>query len=1200
MTIRRPPLPHVTSPKLGNVRFAQRAVGSANPPVGVEDGALVLRPSSSVDEARFERARVLLSSALYAGEAPSSTPTGRRGSALEKLGPVPIEKSEPVGTNAYYNTNDFQANYNAISSGRAAPDPSKLTFDDAGVSRLMQTFFSHQLSAGYLGNTQTVSPDAVAMFRNFVRAAELGTRVNVESAVWQKTWPVDVATASLLRRAAKAFRVDETAIAYAGATLADYQVPLSGRSRRQNAASERLEQVPIEPAREVGKAIFTSTTDFDANWSTISSDRPAADPSRVTFNDATVGQLISNYFGNSLEPYHLGNATTVQPDAVKLFRNFVRARELGSQVVVSPSIWSSKTWPVNPETASLLRRAARAFGVAETSISYDGSTLADYKAPPRTRGGGSTRPERLEQVPIEPAGPVGTATYTSTNDVAANWGTISNDQPAADPTRLTFNDATVQRAITEYFGTTLSSDRVGRKRDVLPDAVEFLRNFVRAAELGTPITISSDFWSSKTWPVDPKTAALLRRAAQAFGVAETSIPYAGSTLAEFRVPASRRGTASFGTSSLDIEQSLLNLYPSLGVAKLLGENDALAGGVAAFVDSLELPEEILPFVENAIGQGLSGTASSSGGDTTPRSVQEIPWVERSRGNADGEYQGFAVATGPIATTSSMDGYTYSQAHNNDPVSFFRTAATDENILNHQVQGYTGWDLNGWQTYLRSGGATPADVVNFTARRLETYSSAASWMPQTKSTLLNGTASHIFLTDECVPALLRLAKVCEVDLNAVRLANGKTLRERATELKLFSKKETKSELLPSSPLSSEMGGTTAERLDGLTAFTGRGEDALSFGELVAHLTDLSSKGELVRFEWPSLDDSQREQLLDAVTADQHPGAAAVLAGLLVPSMPADAQEALRERLDGFWQYSWGGDAGTWVENAARLSRLDDPARTWVVEGLDETPPDFALLPLRLDLAERKTLTLPRVQELFGEWQFQDPAGALRTIVEFANLGDDRRVNAVRKFLEQGLDEGTLNVADVHHAMSEGRGRLFIEDAMAKVHGAMAQVQSADVVTRDAAVAALIDGVEAVSRLVPPDEVVSLALRHLYEADLEHIAPLSEVESRLGTVKPEPFVDPTPIVERVGASRSTANFEGLAVQNPRLAHEVELIKTRLLLGLDESAALELPARAEQAASALFDRHPKLDDPTRETILAHLKSWVVDQQLQFDPAT
>lgn len=659
-----------------------------------------------------------------------------------------------------------------------------------------------------------------------------------------------------------------------------------------------------------------------------------------------------------------------------------------------------------------------------------------------------------------------------------------------------------------------------------------------------------------------------------------------SQVADKKPKRARAGDSSRTPSALDIERSLTNLYPSLGVARLLGQHEALQGGVADFLKSLDVPEAILSHVKRAVLEF---------------EVDGSPSIRRASPEGDGEYQGFRVATGPLVESASISGIEYRSTFYKDETRsiFFRTAATDENLMLPEVQAFGGWNLVSWH----HGGTTPSDIINFTARRLEIYPNGASHI-EARSALLDRkvrTGGRMFFSDECVPALLRLAKACSADLDAIVLDDGKTLRQRATELKLFAPgNEEDLAGRETSALSSTFRATTDERLDALAAWLGEDDEVSALGNLVAHAKELSARGELGRFDWSALSVDQRDALVDVLTSVDQLDGVPVLAGILVTSWPKAARDALRDQIESEWNLDVTEDADTWVDRAKRFSALSDDARTRVLEGLEESSPDFPLFPLRLELAERKTLKLPYLEALFAEYEEHDAAGTLRLFAEAAGTGDERSVNAVRRFFVQGLEDGTLEQADVQHALSDGRwGRLFTDRSLKEVDAAVEEVRKADVVTREAAVATLVEKLQGVSPVFSKGPVVSSALHSLYEDDLKHIAPLSEAASRVGTTRAEPFTDLIPFTERVASGQLDTNIEGLAMQNPRLAHEVEVLKMRLVVTLDESTAADLPVRVEQAAYQLLERWPNLDEATQNLIASHLQSWAVDRQLQFAAA-
>lgn len=179
------------------------------------------RESSAVQRPGFEAGNVWGDALRLAQALPS-----KRAEQLE------AEESTPVGTDAFDGNEWFYPIWDGIEAGATTPTP--WAFSDRATVTFIEQMFDNTIEGKTLGRpSQTVTPDGVNLLRHFVRAKELGEDITIRSphdALWRRQWPVDDATASLLVRAAKAFGVDPSEIAFNGATLAEHlpSMELSG------------------------------------------------------------------------------------------------------------------------------------------------------------------------------------------------------------------------------------------------------------------------------------------------------------------------------------------------------------------------------------------------------------------------------------------------------------------------------------------------------------------------------------------------------------------------------------------------------------------------------------------------------------------------------------------------------------------------------------------------------------------------------------------------------------------------------------------------------------------------------------------------------------------------------------------------------------------------------------------------------------
>ncbi len=204
---------------------------------------------------------------------------------------------------------------------------------------------------------------------------------------------------------------------------------------------------------------------------------------------------------------------------------------------------------------------------------------------------------------------------------------------------------------------------------------------------------------------------------------------------------------------------------------------------------------------------------------------------------------------------------------------------------------------------------------------------------------------------------------------------------------------------------------------------------------------------------------------------------------------------------------------------------------------------------------------------------------------AVAGDGERTQARPVTRAHVVAEGPPKLDD---ALADERGARLAPEAQAEVQRAVEAVCGADVITRDAALDGVKTAVLAHSALVSPRELVRSALTALYEKDLEQVAPLGEVEGAVGKVKGEVFVDPRPVIERLGTAAASLELFDLARREPKLARQLEHLKSRVelqQLGADPDT---LAAAAVEAGQRLLDAQAGLDPALQQAFLEHLATW------------
>jgi hypothetical protein len=1119
--------------------FGSRQVSSSESVIELKGRVLAAKPAQSErPENRVERARVLLASLRTAGFEPQTT-KARSAHATRA-----VEPATPVGSATFVDNSSMQANWGDIASFRAVANPEALAFDDATVKNMVSTFFSSTLSVDRLGRVSpsTLVPDWATMLRNFVRAAELGLRVTVNDQVWLLPWPNTPEAAALLRRAAKAFDVSEDSIRFAKGTLAQPNL-LAGQPEIVDG---------VEVSAPVGTDSFSGN--IQTNWNAFRSQQPVPDPNQLCFNDATVAQAVTWAASNQLYPgYLLGPDPRVAPDALWIFRNFIRTAELGTYVSVTPEVWQID-WPTTPEMAALLRRAARAFKVDPANIRFGEQTLATYD-PQKARFRGPAE--------AEPSAPVGNGTFDGYSQ--SHHQSIAANREVSEPL-VALQDGSATRLVTEFFRNTLHGAYLGAGSLLAPQGLTQFRNFIRAAELGTKVTVMPDVWT-KDWPATEEVARLLLRAAAAFKVDETTIMLGGRPLSEVRRGPRPEAFATTTTkTAIDLPGSLRSMYPSLQVGRWLGQHDLLASGVADFVRRLGLPEDVVPLAFEAVGVTDIAPGQGSPGTAPTRSYRE-----RRRSNDD-QFEGFSVASGPLTTESGELGQ-YQYRYQLDPGQFFRYWASDENLAS--IASYGGFDVNGWAHSMQSGAyvAQPEEVISFTARRLELQYNQSN-AQQTRSTLENGYLAEQFKSDACVPALLRLAKACAANIDTVRVNDGSTLRQRATDLGLFAPPPTDTDVheqlaAMTQDITDEW--PASKRVETLAQLMGPTLASPSLAELMSALVPLVGDDQIKPVTYET---EYGTQLMAALTAERHPLAVAALAGVFLEPTP-EALAALHAMLQ-----DWSADEREAMENRiTQFHALSPESKAFALESLAESPPELSVFEARIAVSSTR-LAPDALATLYQETH--DPAQMLQALVALAKR--TQGTEAVTAFLAAGVSTRPFNPVDLREALGETPAS---DVAKTEVLLAVEALASSDPVTRETAMQHVREAVAKYALEASPDDLISEALMVLYQRDLDLVAPLGEVEAAGDPVKAQAFKDGRTVAQRLGGADVGAQ---LAELEPELCAQLKGVKMRVELqqmGADADAFAE--AALAEGQRWLKSRQ-ELGPSKHAAVLKHLEAWAL----------
>jgi hypothetical protein len=1108
-------------------RFRQR------PPAGrlglVELNGRVLKASQKRDgtrQARVERARTLLAALRtttfeVAPQSPAKRPF--------------VEAAAPVGKAVYVDNKSMQAQWAEVMSGRAVSDPGSIRFDDAGVVQLVTTFFHSALSGYSLGGNANDSlvPDWANLLRNFIRASELSTHVNVSPEVWAMPWPATEEAAALLRRAAKAFGVAEDAIRFGKGTLA-----------QPNLLAEQPAIVDgVEISGPVGSATFQN--DFDANWNALNSGKPVPRPDHLRFDDATVKQAVSSVSSNRVGVDSLGADLRITPDGLWMLRNFIRAAELGAPISVAPDVWK-KAWPTTPAMAALLRRASNAFKVDPASIRFGQQTLADYDPQPDFRGPAKVEARRQ----------VGQGSYDA--GFAALHFRVANNHPVS-PEALALDDGSVTVMAREFYRNTLHGSYLGVGTTLSPEALTQLRNFVRAAELGQTITVMPDVWQ-KEWPITAEVAGLLLRAAVAFEVSPKSIPFGGRPLSDVQKRAASLSIEA-DARQIDLPGSLRSMYPSFQVANWLSQADLLAPGVSSFIKALELPADIRPIAYKAVGATDLSTEEISQPPTMARTYHE-----RQREDVD-TFEGFVITHGPLTSESGTPG-TYASRVSTNPVQFFQEWASDENLRLIPTHSF---DANGWAHSMHANGvsASPTAVLRFIARRLELDPSDSN-KQQVRSSLEENRLHAEFRSEACVPMLLRLAKASGTNVDRVRLAGSTPLKQAAAELGLHAAprdarrvEDLVNQLASDAP--------QTDRLDVLTQLTANSFAAPSFSELMRALLPYVAANALAPLHF---DAHQGARLVAALTTERHPLAVAALAAVFLA--PSDASfEALKGQLSEFSS----DELESMGQSLTRLRDLSPDLKAYVYACLVTSPPGLTDFETRLMVAS-SPFTYEALADFYRD--SKDPAGLLRAVVERARLTGTS--GPVVDFLREGVARQSFKAVDLTYAFGAGAAS---REAQAEVLQAVEALATADVIGREAARHEVRTVVARHAVEASPEALIRDALLALYERDLRHVASLREAEAVVGPVKGEPFKDQRTIAQRLGRGSPSAEFD------PRLHEQLSRLKARVALQQWGASPDELAQAAVDAGRRWLEQEPEVDPTLTVAVLTHLEAWALAQK-------
>jgi hypothetical protein len=771
---------------------------------------------------------------------------------------------------------------------------------------------------------------------------------------------------------------------------------------------------------------------------------------------------------------------------------------------------------------------------------------------------------------VEPALELGSEVFVANSTMHPMWNAMSEGQAMANPAALNFNDQTVTKMVASFFSNKLRIDHLTVAEALIPDAAAYLRTFVRAAELGAAVTIDEEMWT-QPWPQTLESAALLRRAANAFSVDAATIPFAGETLATALMPPEVAKPA--WQPDFELASSLFNFYPSLKVATLLASHPLFAKGAERFVNGLAAPDDIAELVAGAVGTTITRTPS-------PVEAPELIRDRRLHQTAV-VFEGFPIASGPISTNRGNNNYRNQEF--DKPSNYFRHWASDDNLKEEREAYAVKWALGDYTSHLESDpeDTRPSDVLTFVARQLELDPYMAN---HTRNALESNTIDPRFLSAPCVPALLRLAKASSANIDTVRMADRTTsLREAANDFDWGPKPGSATDF--EALVKSVVSGESSERLAALDALTGLTSDAPSFSRLMSALLPSVASGlRVLAFDTP-----HKPKLLSILSREPHPVALAAMAGLFLQPRPGP----LSEFANALGHLS-PAQQDKVVSLTEALHGLTPQLKAFALQRLAETPPSFDDFEVRLAVATTvgsAQLTTEAIAQLYQASSDQNPSATLRALVEAAYL-TGKGAN-LATFLKSGLLQGTFTREALDFALSGGLNTGVAPEAHDEVLHAMEALEAADPITEGAALEAVTRAVIQHSEFVSPAELIRGGLAALYERDCITVAPLNEVETHLGSVPGAAMGDGRSVTARLGITEAAPLdvFE-LARTKPALARRLELFKARTELALQGTDADTFVEAAAQASLDWLATETSLSPQLNDSLAAHLSSWALSR--------
>ncbi|MBK7861780.1 MAG: hypothetical protein IPJ65_24820 [Archangiaceae bacterium] len=427
------------------------------------------------------------------------------------------------------------------------------------------------------------------------------------------------------------------------------------------------------------------------------------------------------------------------------------------------------------------------------------------------------------------------------------------------------------------------------------------------------------------------------------------------------------------------------------------------------------------------------------------------------------------------------------------------------------------------------------VFSFIARLIELQPNGAAKLHAVQ--YLGRVLPQQFGTDEAVRHLARLATAAGVELDTVRLTSANGEQRTLAGHPALQRPAGEGDVDPARALAEDVAlldpahdARDVERLYAVLRLCFDDEVKHELAELVGPLVNARATGRAAVVDLSTFPEAARAEHLAATLGEwRHLGAAAVLSGLTMKV----GREELAAQLEAHGYTS--AQAREWAGYAARLAQLEGEALTFACADLlptDERPePDFTTLPFRLELLAAD----PTPEVLDDGLEVLDEERFLRVVLGRLAESEPFIAEALADYLESRVAAEALDPELIRElAEPEVLERLEAE-TVAQLEGAVARLLEAEPAERQGARAALVDCIREGGTFASPGSLARLALGQLYQADLQRVAPLGEVDRELGGVAGQRLPE-DPAAQRVdvgGIALSTSQADPEAA--PRLTAE-----------------------------------------------------------------